>query len=201
MTGFSKLAVNHSAVEPPPRLAQRDGRRAVEMRAFVVRPNNEIVDVRILDLSYNGCGIETPVPLSRNEVLKLSALGRGSMAAKVRWYKSRKAGLLFISEEAGDAARQARVARMPVAAEAFLRRSGKLRYRVTASDLSPNGCRCGFVDRPEIDERVWIKFKGLEALECQVTWIAGFEAGLSFCTPLHSAVFAMLVQRLGVSAS
>ena len=180
-----------------PRLAKREGRRAVEMRAFVVRPNNEIVDVRVLDLSYNGCGIETPSPLARDEVVKVSVLGRGAMPAKVRWYKSRKAGLLFFPEQAADTTLQTRPARMAITAEALLRMSGRLRYRVTASDLSPNGCRCGFVERPEIDEHVWIKFEGLEALKSKVTWIAGFEAGLSFCTPLHSAVFAMLVGRLG----
>jgi ribosomal protein L19 len=196
--GVSKAA---AALQVAQRLAQREDRRGVEMRGYVVRANDEIVDIKVLDLSYNGCGIETVVPLAEGEIVKLSVLGRGAVTAKVRWYRSRKAGLLFSSEHEGATAAPERPARVTVAAEALLRRSGKAGYRVSASDLSTNGCKCEFVDRPDIHEHVWIKFEALESLEAEVCWVSGFNVGLTFCTPIHHAVFDLLVQRLSYSSA
>jgi hypothetical protein len=46
-----------------------------------------------------------------------------------------------------------------------------------------------------IEERVWLKFDGLEALESDVCWLEGSTLGVEFSRPLHSAVFNMLVDR------
>jgi hypothetical protein len=86
--------------------------------------------------------------------------------------------------------------RVHLSAEIMLRRAGQNSYRVKIFDASPHGCKAEFVDRPKLDELVWIKFEGLEALEAMVCWVRGFEVGLEFENPIHPAVFDMLVTNL-----
>ena len=78
-------------------------------------------------------------------------------------------------------------------AEVSLRRSGHHNYKVRVYDASPHGCRIEFVERPSLDERVWIRFEGLEGIEAQVCWVDGFVAGVEFVKPIHQAVFDRLV--------
>ena len=89
-----------------------------------------------------------------------------------------------------------RAERVAVNAQVALRRSGRLGYRVRAFDASPLGCKLEFVERPRFDERVWVKFDGLDAIEGIVRWIDGFIAGVEFVRPLHPAVFAALLPRV-----
>ena len=77
-----------------------------------------------------------------------------------------------------------------------LRRHGRSSYRVSIHDISPYGCKIEFVERPELDERLWVKFEGLEALEGAVCWAEGFVAGVEFNRPIHSAVFERLLATL-----
>ena len=86
--------------------------------------------------------------------------------------------------------------RVAVNAEVALRRPGQNHYRVRAYDASPLGCKLEFVERPELAERVWVKFDGLDALEGQVCWVDGFVVGVEFVRPMHAAVFDALVPRL-----
>ena len=81
-----------------------------------------------------------------------------------------------------------------------MRRAGKLNFRVRVYDVSPQGCKAEFVERPELDEQLWIKFDGLEALEAQVCWIVGAKVGLKFVRPIHEAVFGALSTRIGGGA-
>jgi len=85
---------------------------------------------------------------------------------------------------------------VPLSAEVALRRSCQLNFRTSVFDLSQHGCRIQFVERPGLEERVWVKFDGLEALEAQVCWVDGLKAGLAFAMPIHAAVFAQLLARL-----
>lgn len=85
---------------------------------------------------------------------------------------------------------------MTVDAEVALRRSSQHNYRVHAYDVSPHGCRVEFVERPELDERVWVKFEGLNPIEGLVSWIDGFVAGIEFVNPIYPAVFDALLPRL-----
>jgi hypothetical protein len=89
-----------------------------------------------------------------------------------------------------------RSARVGLSAEITLRRAGQGRYRVKILDASPHGCRAEFVERPELEEHIWVKFEGLEALEAVVCWVRGFEVGLDFERPIHPAVFEELVAKL-----
>lgn len=87
-------------------------------------------------------------------------------------------------------------ARVGLDAEVSLRRSGQTNYRANVHDVSQQGCKVEFVERPKLDEIVWVKFEGLEALEAMVCWIDGFAVGLEFKRPVHPAVFEVLMQRL-----
>ena len=89
-----------------------------------------------------------------------------------------------------------RADRVEIVADVALRRSAQLNYRVRAFDASPFGCKIEFVERPELEERVWVKFDGLDAVEGLVVRIEGFVAGVEFVRPMHQAVFDALVPRL-----
>jgi hypothetical protein len=86
--------------------------------------------------------------------------------------------------------------RVHLSAEIMSRRTGQHSYRVKVFDVSPQGCKAEFVDRPKLDEHVWVKFEGLEGLGAMVCWVRGFEVGLEFENPIHSAVFDLLVAKL-----
>lgn len=85
--------------------------------------------------------------------------------------------------------------RVPFTAEASIRRSGVHAFRVHVFDLSPEGCKIEFIERPAVNERVWVKFDGLEALEASVRWLEGHIGGVHFERPLHDAVFQKLISR------
>lgn len=176
---------------------ERRERRPVHLRAFAAREDGSTFELSLLDLSYEGCGIGSPVELKRGEPLKLSVVGLGAIAAHVRWFRDGKAGLVFDSVPARP--RQhwpRRHQRTELTAEVSMRRLGKLNYRVRVYDVSPEGCRVELVDRPRIDETVLIKFDGLEALEAETCWVEGVTAGLEFARTIHPAVFDLLVARL-----
>lgn len=86
--------------------------------------------------------------------------------------------------------------RIAVSAEVVLRRSGQHTYRVRVHNMSRHGCKIEFVERPKLDDRAWIKFDGLEALDALVCWVDGFVAGVEFEKPIHPAVFELLLKRL-----
>jgi hypothetical protein len=90
--------------------------------------------------------------------------------------------------------------RLTVEGEVALRRSGQLNYRVRLYDLSPDGCKAEFVERPEVDEQLWIKFDDLGAIEAEVRWMVGQTAGIRFVRPIHPAVFDALAARLSAQA-
>lgn len=177
-------------------LPERDERRAVELSAYVIRPNKKIVDVKVVDLSYDGCAVRTFEPLTPGEKVKLSVLGRGAVNAVVKWYKSRKAGLRFEADVTAKTHWPRKAERVQVQGEVFLRRSGGVGYRVPAMDVTRFGCKCEFVDRPAIYERLWVKLEGLESIEAIVCWVEESRLGLMFKAPLHPAVFDMLLVRM-----
>jgi hypothetical protein len=176
---------------------QRRERRAVTMRGYAVRDDGSSHEILVLDLSYEGCGIETPLALESGERIKLSVLRRGAIDAEVRWCKRGKAGLVFIAEDPGAHAPCARrFQRVGLTAEVRLRRLGKANFQVAVADASPDGCKVELVERPAVGEHVLVKFDGLEALEAEVCWVEEFTAGLRFEKPMHPAVFDLLVERL-----
>jgi hypothetical protein len=92
--------------------------------------------------------------------------------------------------------RPRKAARIAIDAEVAMRRTGQPHYRVSVYDISPHGCKLEFVERPRLDERIWVKFEGLEALQALVCWFEGFTAGVEFERAIHPAVFDLLLSRL-----
>lgn len=182
---------SHKQVRPP-----RVDRRAVELRAYAIRFDNSILDLRVVDLSYDGCAVESDERLIPGELLRLSVLGRGSAKATVRWYKDRKAGLLFEPDSTHHLKKERAAERIEVTATVGLRRSTRPNYPARVFDLTRFGCKCEFVERPEIGERLWVKFATLGLMQAKVCWIADSNVGLEFDNPLHPAVFDLLVKRL-----
>jgi hypothetical protein len=174
---------------------ERRERRPVSLRALIIRKGGVTSDVQVLDLSYEGCGLETPVELYSGEGLKLSVLNRGAINAHVRWCRDGRAGLIF-DPEPQKRHWPRRSARAAVRAEVSLRRLGQSSYRVNVTDLSPEGCKLGLVERPRVGEQLFVKLDGLEALDAEVCWVDGHVAGLRFERTIHPAVFDLLLQRL-----
>ncbi len=175
----------------------RSERRPVTLHALAIRRDMSTVDITVLDLSYEGCGIDTPVELEAGEAIKLSVLRRGAIDASVRWCSGGRAGLVFAPEQAAPKKHWPRRSqRVPLTADVSLRKLGQNSYRVRVTDLSPHGCKVELVERPRIEEHMLIKFDGLEILDAEVCWVEGFVAGLRFEKPIHSAVFELLLQRL-----
>ena len=86
--------------------------------------------------------------------------------------------------------------RVALTAQVKLRRAGKMHYAVNVYDVSPEGCRVEFIERPQLAETVWVKFDGLDAIPSSVCWVRGFDVGVEFDRPIHSAVYDSLVRRL-----
>ena len=178
--------------------AERLERRPVRMRGYIIMGDKTHHEIHLLDLSYEGCGIETAAELEPGQAVKLSILQRGAIDAVVRWCRGDKAGLAFVPA-AAEAKKHwpRRSERVALSAEVTLRRLGYASFSVTVTDASPDGCKVELVERPAEGERVLVKFDGLEPLESEVCWIEGFTAGLKFARPIHPAVFDLLVERLG----
>lgn len=188
---------NPAAMKLDTKPIERRERRPVSMRGLAIRADLSTVEIYLLDLSYEGCGIETPVELEAGEAIKLSVLRRGAIDAHVRWCKDGRAGLVFDAQEPTEKAQQPRRSdRIGLSADISLRRLGQNSYRVKVSDLSPEGCKVDLVERPRIGEHMLVKFAGLEVLDAETCWIDGYVAGLRFEKPIHPAVFDLLLQRL-----
>ena len=179
------------------RPVDRNARKPVKLRGVAVRPGSPSVDVVLLDLSYEGCGIETPVEFQPGEAIKLSILCRPAIDAVVRWYDKGRAGLVFGAEDPAEKAYLTRSSpRVALSGQVPLRRLGQSNYRVRVNDLSPEGCKVDLVERPRVGEHVLIKFAGIEALDAEVCWVDSFVAGLRFDKPIHTSVFDILLERL-----
>ena len=101
-----------------------------------------------------------------------------------------------IPDRPSDMGQARKSPRVAIDAEVLVRRTSGHNYRVRVFDLSPHGCKVEFVERPTLDERIWIKIEGLDALEGLVCWTDGFVAGVDFVRPMHAAVFDHVVKRL-----
>jgi len=99
-------------------------------------------------------------------------------------------------DDASTGPRHRKSARVPLQAEVQLRRSGQHHYRVNVFDISPEGCKVEIVERPRLDETVWVKFHGYDAIQSSVCWVEGHAAGIEFERPIYPSIFEMMVSRL-----
>jgi hypothetical protein len=177
--------------------AERPERRHVSMHGHLLLGDGSTHAIEVLDLSYEGCAIATKLDLAPGDAIKLSVLRRGVIEAEVRWCADGKAGVAFTPPEAEAKKHWPRRSdRISLAADVTLKRRGATGFRVTVSDVSAEGCKVALVERPSVDERVLVKFDGIEALDSAVCWVEGFTAGLKFERPIHPAVFDLMVARL-----
>jgi hypothetical protein len=174
----------------------------VELRGVIALENGSTHPVVLIDLSYDGCMIVTPVDLRAEDAVRISVRG-GMIDATVRWSSDGQAGLLFTSGPPTAAHSLPQFKRdgerVPTRITATLRRQGRSKFVVPVRDLSTHGCKVEFVDRPELDEQVRMRFSGLEPIEGHIRSIAGNEAGVRFERPIHPAVLELLIQRLTAS--
>ena len=96
-----------------------------------------------------------------------------------------------------EGSRERKSARVPLRAEVQLRRSGQSNYLVNVHDVSREGCKLEFVERPRLDETVWVKFDGYDAIQSSVCWVEGHSAGIEFERPIYPSIFEMMIARLG----
>ena len=99
-------------------------------------------------------------------------------------------------EDASTGPRHRKSARVALEAEVQLRRTGQHHYRVNVFDVSPEGCKLEFVERPRLDETVWVKFDGYDAIQSSVCWVEGHSAGIEFTRPIYPSIFETIVARL-----
>jgi len=176
---------------------ERQPRREVDLTGFALLEDGSTVGISLLDLSYDGCKIETSVALLPGVKLTVSVLRLGALQATVRWYAEGKAGLCFRPDPIESRAEQLREhERMPLCANVSLRRLGRQPYLAKVFDLSGVGCKVEFIERPKCGEEVWAKFEGLESMEARVRWVDGFYGGIEFNRAIYPAVFEILLARL-----
>lgn len=192
------MPIHPSRFGRPSEHTERHDRRDVRMQGFAALADGSTITITLLDLSYEGCAIACAAELAPGDPITLSVLRRGGIKAEVRWFKDGKAGLAFDTgaKLATKMRWPRRSERVGVTAEVTMRRRGGPSFRVNVFDASPDGCKIDFVDRPLGDERLSIRFEGLEALEAQVCWVQQHCAGLKFARAIHPAVFDLLIERL-----
>lgn len=86
--------------------------------------------------------------------------------------------------------------RIAVDAQVIVRRLRDHNFQVRVYDISRHGCKIEFITRPALEDRAWVKFEGLEALEAVVCWADDFTAGVEFAKPMHPAVFDRIASML-----
>lgn len=177
----------------------RQDRRPVQLRGFVILDERRTVSATVLNLTYDGCCLEAAEELKSTQAVRLAVPGLGFIEAEVRWSENGKAGLVFAPSESQEEReiKPRAVERLLVDGEVLQRRQGQPNYRVRLFDVSTQGCMAEFVERPRVGDHVWIKFEGLESLEAEVCWAEGFKAGLKYANSIHPAVFDLLAKRFG----
>jgi hypothetical protein len=179
----------------------RRDRRAVDLQGFAVVSGARTIGVTLVNLTYDGCCVESDIDMEPGQSIRLNVPSCGSIEAEVRWSRNGQAGLQFRPAVERPRERQPRATpRISVDAEVLQRRQGQPNYRVHLYDLSRKGCQAEFVERPRVGDHVWIKFEGLESLDAEVCWAEGFRAGLKYVNPIHPAVFDLLIKRFNQAA-
>lgn len=176
----------------------REPRWPVQLTGYGLLDDGTTFGVSLLNLSYDGCQVETELALLPGVKFRFSVLGFGGTTdATVRWYKDGRAGLKFSYD---DILRKAEIPRnhprLKISAELSLRRMGRLRYPGRLFDLTPSGCKVEFIERPKPAELLWVKFGNLDSIEATVRWVDGFYGGLEFVRPIYPPVFDLLLTML-----
>lgn len=191
---------DHVGFDLPRRQASREERRPTDLRGWFKRSTDgSFWEFRITNLSYGGCRLETNAPLARGEVVKLCVERRGTIEGAVCWRRSGAFGLSFKVEKPKPVMWPRKASRHAFDTTVMLRRGGGRSHTTNAKDVSLHGCCLKLAHVPKVDEVMWVKLPGLEALESTVCWVKGFDCGLRFKTSIYPAVFDLLLARRGQS--
>lgn len=76
----------------------RSERRLVNVAGSAIRFDGSKIRVRVLNISYDGCQLETEKVMLVGERVKLSLPGLGEIPADVRWVTRGRAGTRFVTE-------------------------------------------------------------------------------------------------------
>ena len=80
---------------------KRNDRRRVDMASTVCRDDGSTVDVRISDISHDGCQIEAGTAFAIGETVILDLPRLGEVKAQIRWTSlDGKSGARFLIDEA-----------------------------------------------------------------------------------------------------
>jgi len=180
----------------PARLPAREDRRSVDLCGWFRRGvDGSYWDFRITNLSYGGCRFQSDAPLTKGEKVKLCVQRRGNIEGTVCWRRGDAYGLSFQIEEPQKVHWPRKGERHAFDTPALLRRSGCRSRMVDAKDVSMHGCCLQLTDLLIINDMVWVKLPGLEALEAKVRWTKDFTCGVNFTHSIHPSVFDLLLTR------
>lgn len=176
----------------------RDTRRGVAFDGFGLLEDGTSFRLSLVDLSYDGCRIATDIALFPGVEFQLALHGfSGRANARVVWHKDGKAGVKFDASDPRKRSKRPRAhKRLALDTHVTLRRIGRKAYQGRLFDLTPGGCKVECIERPRPGELLWAKFGKMDAVEAQVRWVDGFNAGLQFVRPFHPAMFDFLVAKL-----
>lgn len=122
---LAQVAPNQVASQGVAHDARRREARVPIGRVAIVRDGDEPVEVRLLDLTREGCRIESEQPLTGDTVLRLGIAGIGPVDAVVRWSDGTDYGCEFtipLPEGAVTSAIACNVTTLPIARAIELRR-------------------------------------------------------------------------------
>lgn len=88
---------------------KRNERRDVDVPALAYLTDGSSIEVRLTNISYEGCQIEAEATLPIGERLKLALPRLGEISMQVRWALDGKAGARFLLEESAAGDRRARI--------------------------------------------------------------------------------------------
>ena len=91
-----------------------------------------------------------------------------------------------------------RFARVATRSDVTVRRLGGFNFQVAMSNVSAGGCNVELIEAGETGDSAIARFPQLEPLGSRICWTRGPTTGLEFATPIHPAVFDLLVSRLPV---
>ncbi|WP_425505313.1 PilZ domain-containing protein [Sphingomonas piscis] len=82
--------------ERQPRRFRQAPRNPVNLSGFAVHPWGEFDDLTVVNMSYEGCEIRSPVKFIPGDTFELRVARRGIISAPVRWTGLQRAGCQFV---------------------------------------------------------------------------------------------------------
>lgn len=175
------------------RTASRNHRRLMDLRGYARLRDGEPFAVKLVDLSFDGCKVETALALLPGTQVTLCLGGLGNLDGDVRWCSGGYAGLCFgqVEQESRRESRR-REKRIKLDAQVYLRHADGASYPTRIFDFSKTGCRIEFLKRITVGARLRVRFEGWHALEADLRWLDQFQGGVEFAKFIEPPIFQVL---------